>query len=84
MRETRLQFLAFGVLPALNGLLLFIHSIFIVTGTTGGAGAALVVTLLAVLVMVIAVVGYFVLVVRLSDREYREVIEERFGNGRKG
>ena len=46
MRDTRLQFIAFGLLPALNALALFIHSIFIVTGTTGGAGAALVVTLL--------------------------------------
>lgn len=56
MRDTRLQFIAFGLLPALNALALFIHSIFIVTGTTGGAGAALVVTLLALLVMLIAVV----------------------------
>ena len=38
----------------------------------------------ALIVMVVAVVGYFVLVVRLSDKEYREVIEERFGDGRKG
>ena len=37
----------------------------------------------ALIVMVVAVVGYFVLVVRLSDKEYREVIEERFGNGKK-
>lgn len=56
MRDTRLQFIAFGLLPALNALALFIHSIFIVTGTTGGVGLALAVTLLAVLVMVIAVV----------------------------
>lgn len=56
MRDTRLQFIAFGLLPALNALALFIHSIFIVTGTTGGAGAALVVTLLAVAVMAVAVV----------------------------
>jgi hypothetical protein len=33
----------------------------------------------ALIVMVVAVVGYFVLVVRLSDKEYREVIDERFG-----
>ena len=33
----------------------------------------------ALIVMVVAVVGYFILVVRLSDREYREVIDERFG-----
>lgn len=55
MRDNRLQFLAFGLLPALNGLALFIHSIFIVTGTTGGVGAALAVTLLAALAMAIAV-----------------------------
>lgn len=36
----------------------------------------------ALIVMAILVIGYFVLVVRLSDREYREVIEERF-NGRR-
>jgi hypothetical protein len=36
----------------------------------------------ALIVMVIVVVGYFVLVVRLSDREYREVIAERFGDRR--
>jgi len=36
----------------------------------------------ALLIMVILVVGYFVLVVRLSDKEYREVIAERFGGGR--
>jgi hypothetical protein len=30
--------------------------------------------------MAVLVIGYFVLVVRLSDREYRDVIEERFGN----
>ncbi|TGV51293.1 hypothetical protein EN792_077530, partial [Mesorhizobium sp. M00.F.Ca.ET.149.01.1.1] len=33
---------------------------------------------LPLIVMAVLVVGYFVLVVRLSDREYREVIEERF------
>lgn len=36
----------------------------------------------ALVVMAVLVVGYFVLVVRLSDREYREVIEERFGQKR--
>lgn len=36
----------------------------------------------ALIVMAVLVVGYFVLVVRLSDREYREVIEERFGEKR--
>ena len=38
----------------------------------------------ALLIMVVSVVGYFVLVVRLSDREYREVLDERFGSKRKG
>lgn len=37
---------------------------------------------LALITMAIFVIGYFVLVVRLSDREYREVIEERFGQKR--
>ena len=37
---------------------------------------------MALIVMTILVVGYFVLVVRLSDREYRDVIEERFGGRR--
>lgn len=37
----------------------------------------------ALVVMVVAVLGYFILVVRLSDKEYREVIAERFGD-RKG
>jgi len=34
---------------------------------------------LALLVMTVLIVGYFIMVVRLSDREYREVIAERFG-----
>ncbi|MDB5550911.1 MAG: hypothetical protein JWL86_895 [Rhizobium sp.] len=34
----------------------------------------------ALITMAVLVIGYFVLVVRLSDREYQEVIEERFGN----
>ena len=38
---------------------------------------------MALAVMVVVVVGYFVLVVKLSDKEYREVIDERFGK-RKG
>ncbi len=37
----------------------------------------------ALAVMVVAVVGYFILVVRLSDKEYREVIDERFGKEKK-
>jgi len=36
----------------------------------------------ALIVMVVLVVGFFVLVVRLSDKEYRDVIAERFGTGR--
>lgn len=32
----------------------------------------------ALITMAILVIGYFVLVVRLSDKEYRQVIEERF------
>ena len=30
-------------------------------------------------VMVIVIVGYFVMMIRLSDKEYREVIAEKFG-----
>ncbi|MGF7009329.1 hypothetical protein [Aminobacter sp. BE322] len=37
----------------------------------------------ALIVMAVLVIGYFVMVVRLSDREYREVIEERFGNKKR-
>ncbi|MCA1493086.1 hypothetical protein [Sinorhizobium alkalisoli] len=37
----------------------------------------------ALIVMAVLVIGYFVMVVRLSDREYREVIEERFGEKRR-
>lgn len=33
-------------------------------------------------VMVIVVVGYFFIVIRYSDKEYREVIEEKFGSGK--
>lgn len=36
----------------------------------------------ALIVMAVLVVGYFVMVVRLSDKEYREVIDERFGTRR--
>lgn len=38
---------------------------------------------IALIVMAVLVIGYFVLVVRLSDREYREVIDERFGDAKK-
>jgi hypothetical protein len=37
----------------------------------------------ALITMAVLVIGFFVLVVRLSDREYREVIAERFGVGRR-
>ncbi|HTO34240.1 MAG TPA: hypothetical protein VL202_24170 [Pararhizobium sp.] len=37
----------------------------------------------ALLIMAILVIGYFVMVVRLSDREYRDVIQERFGDRKK-
>jgi hypothetical protein len=33
-------------------------------------------------ITIIVIVGYFFLLLRLSDREYREVIDERFGNNR--
>ena len=36
----------------------------------------------ALIIMAVLVLGYFILVVKLSDKEYREVIEERFGGGR--
>lgn len=36
----------------------------------------------AFVVMAILVIGFFVLVVKLSDKEYREVIAERFGSKR--
>jgi len=36
----------------------------------------------ALIIMAVLVIGYFVLVVRLSDKEYRDVIDERFGTGR--
>jgi len=36
----------------------------------------------ALIIMAVLVVGFFVLVVRLSDKEYREVIAERFGSKR--
>jgi hypothetical protein len=36
----------------------------------------------ALAIMAILVIGYFVMVVRLSDREYCEVIEERFSDNR--
>jgi hypothetical protein len=36
----------------------------------------------ALIIMAVLVLGYFILVVKLSDKEYCEVIEERFGGGR--
>jgi 3-deoxy-D-manno-octulosonic-acid transferase len=38
---------------------------------------------MALVVMAILVIGYFVLVVRLSDKEYRDVIAERFGTKKR-
>lgn len=35
----------------------------------------------ALIVTIAVIVGYFVFVFRISDREYREVVRERFGNG---
>lgn len=34
---------------------------------------------LSLIVMIAVVVGYFVMMLRLSEREYRDVIEEKFG-----
>lgn len=34
------------------------------------------------IVMIVIVIGYYVIVVRLSDKEYREVIAEKFGDGK--
>lgn len=34
----------------------------------------------SLLAMVVLVVGYFVMIVRFSDKEYREVINEKFGD----
>jgi hypothetical protein len=36
-------------------------------------------SILSLLVMAVVVVGYFVMVFRLSEKEYREVISEKFG-----
>ena len=33
------------------------------------------------LLMIVVVVGYFVIVIRLSGKEYKEVISEKFGDG---
>jgi hypothetical protein len=38
---------------------------------------------MALVIMAILVIGYFVMVVRLSDSEYRDVIAERFGAKKK-
>ena len=32
-------------------------------------------------VMMIVLIGYFVMLIRFSEKEYREVIAEKFGNG---
>lgn len=34
------------------------------------------------LVMVVVVVGYFVLMLKFSEKEYRDVIDEKFGSGK--
>jgi hypothetical protein len=34
------------------------------------------------ILMIVIVIGYYVIVVRLSDKEYREVIAEKFGDGK--
>lgn len=36
-------------------------------------------SVLSLVVMVVVVVGYFVMMMRLSEKEYREVISEKFG-----
>ncbi|MBX9629805.1 MAG: hypothetical protein K2X67_04715 [Burkholderiales bacterium] len=36
---------------------------------------------MALIVTIAVIVGYFVFVFRISDREYREVVRERFGDG---
>ncbi|NBQ39629.1 MAG: hypothetical protein EBU34_07560 [Alphaproteobacteria bacterium] len=36
-------------------------------------------SLSSLLVMIVVIVGYFVLMIRLSETEYREVIAEKFG-----
>ncbi len=36
-------------------------------------------TLASLVVMVVVVVGYFVMMLRLSEKEYRDVIAEKFG-----
>ena len=37
---------------------------------------------LALIVMTVVLVGYFVFLFKASDREYREVIDEKFGGGK--
>jgi hypothetical protein len=38
---------------------------------------------IALIATAVIIIGYFVFVVRFSDKEYREVIAERFGDGRR-
>ncbi len=38
---------------------------------------------IALIVTIAVIVGYFVFVFRISDREYREVVREHFGDGGK-
>lgn len=35
------------------------------------------------IIMIIVVVGYYVMLIKLSDKEYRDVIAEKFDNGGK-
>ena len=37
---------------------------------------------LNLLLMIVFITGYFVFLFRASDKEYREVIDEKFGNGK--
>ena len=37
---------------------------------------------LNLVVMIVVVVGYFVLMLKFSEQEYRDVIAEKFGNGK--
>lgn len=36
---------------------------------------------LNMIIMIIVVVGYYAMLIKFSDKEYREVIAEKFGNG---
>ena len=38
---------------------------------------------IALIVMVLVIIGYYVMILRLSDKEYREVIAEKFDDASK-